>query len=77
MDEASSQIPNSQFFFEPEALRYPSFIFAPSPFSESDHPPEMARVEGRRKRSMHHIRMAMDLIRHRRLFVARRRLRPI
>jgi len=60
MEGASFQIPNSQFLFEPEALRHS--VLVPNPFSESDHPPEMAGAEGRRKRSMHHTRTAMDLI---------------
>ena len=32
------------------------FILAPNPFSESDHPSEIARVEGKRKRPQHRIR---------------------
>ena len=59
MERASSQIliPKSSLN---QRLFILFFVFVPNPFSESIHPSEMARVEGRRKRSKHRKRMTMD-----------------
>ena len=50
------KITNSQIFFLSEDLH----CFVPCLFSESDCPSEMVGVEGGRKRSKHHTRIAMD-----------------
>ena len=59
MEGASYQIPNYQFFFELEALHHLILRLCPQSIQQIRSPPEMAGVEGKRKRSKHHIRMAM------------------
>jgi len=57
----SSQISNSQMFFEPETFCLLAFKPYTQNFQRTNYPcSEMARVKGRRKRSQHRTKTGMD-----------------